>query len=186
MGLGCPCRYASAISHGNALGRCRTGGLKQPASPAAANCDTLDLDELCLDGVRVVQKLTGPGAHVDDLLLETFVVALRHRRSFDPGVYLHGPGCMASQQTSRCDMVAACVAFCFFVDAFFSWTPPLFSAVGSRGIPIGPTSAAMPPLVHAALQKMPFRLRQLFALLLSSVDEALSPARLVRLRGTRA
>jgi RNA polymerase sigma-70 factor (ECF subfamily) len=34
---------------------------------------------------RVIQRLTGSGAHVDDLLQECFVTAFRERHRFDPG-----------------------------------------------------------------------------------------------------
>jgi RNA polymerase sigma-70 factor (ECF subfamily) len=76
-----------------------TGGVGVPSpSLAIADAPALDLDLLYAEHAgflgRVLVRLVGDGAHVDDLLQETFVIAFRRRGSFDgsssPRTWLYG------------------------------------------------------------------------------------------------
>ncbi len=54
-------------------------------APARAQLDVGKLyEEMGPFLLRVIDRLCGPGGHVDDLLQETFVVAFRKRAAFDP------------------------------------------------------------------------------------------------------
>lgn len=59
------------------------------ADPRPASSDSLDVGWLYAEHAsfvtRVIRRLVGDDAHVDDLVQETFVVAFKRRADFDPG-----------------------------------------------------------------------------------------------------
>jgi RNA polymerase sigma-70 factor (ECF subfamily) len=133
------------------------------ATQAAASADELDIEKAYAEHApflaRVLSRLTGPGAHVDDLLQDTFLIAHRKRSDFagrsQVRTWLYG---IAMRLASRHHRSARRLRR--FTDVFAREPTP---AVGP-----GPDDALerrqKGKLAEAALARLSFKQREVFVL----------------------
>ena len=111
---------------------------------------------------RVIHRLTGPGEHVDDLLQETFLVAHRRRGEFEG----------RSQVRTWLYAIAAhlCMRHNRGVRRLFRFRERLALEMRGDASSAGPLPddeaqrLQAIALVHEVLQRMPFKLREVFSL----------------------
>jgi RNA polymerase sigma-70 factor (ECF subfamily) len=110
---------------------------------------------------RVIQRLAGPGPHVDDLLQETFIIAYRKRGVFDstrsePATWLYGIAAKLCSRHRR-GLLRFGRLKATFGEAIEQQEPSeLADQVLERSEEI--------VTVRAAIQKLPFKQREVFVL----------------------
>jgi RNA polymerase sigma-70 factor (ECF subfamily) len=132
-------------------------GLAVAATPA------LDIDRLYAEHAgflgRVLVRLVGDGAHVDDLLQETFVIAFRRRERFDgsssPRTWLYGIAARVAMRHRRG------AGRWLRALAGFTVEPRVESAAAPDA---DVERARAHTLVREALDRLPFKQREVFAL----------------------
>jgi RNA polymerase sigma-70 factor, ECF subfamily len=111
---------------------------------------------------RCIERLSGRGAHVEDLLQETFVAAYKHRRRFDP-----------DRASPRTWLYGIAANFCRThnrgLRRFFSFQSRWTTEVAAHATPPGQPDeqigrAQQTQLVCALLQRLPFKQREVFVL----------------------
>ena len=137
--------------------------MEASTSLAVADAPAIDIDALYAEHAafigRVLVRLVGDGAHVDDLIQETFIIAFRKRDSFDgrstPRTWLYG---IASRLAMRHRRGAG-----RWLRALGALIAEPMADVSTRpDTEIDRQRAAK--AVHETLDRLPFKQREVFAL----------------------
>jgi RNA polymerase sigma-70 factor (ECF subfamily) len=136
----------------------------EASSPSLAVEDvpTLDLDALYTANApfigRVLIRLVGNGAHIDDLIQETFIIAFRKRHTFDgrsaPRTWLYGIAARLAMRHRRG------AGRWLRAVGLFAAEPPRVEPGPDRELERAHAAAQ----VRAALDRLPFKQREVFVL----------------------
>ena len=137
-----------------------------PSLAAVADAPTLDIDALYAAHApfigRVLIRLTGDGPHIDDLIQETFIIAFRKRATFDgrsaPRTWLYGIAARLAMRHRRGAGRWLRALGLFAAEPEGSEPPPDHALDDSRA---REHAAAQ---VRAALDRLPFKQREVFVL----------------------
>ena len=137
-----------------------------PSLAAVADAPTLDIDALYAAHApfigRVLIRLTGDGPHIDDLIQETFIIAFRKRATFDgrsaPRTWLYGIAARLAMRHRRGAGRWLRALGLFAAEPEGNAPPPDHALDDARG---RDRAAAE---VRAALDRLPFKQREVFVL----------------------
>lgn len=137
-----------------------------PSLAAVADAPALDIDALYAAHApfigRVLIRLTGDGPHIDDLIQETFIIAFRKRATFDgrsaPRTWLYGIAARLAMRHRRGAGRWLRALGLFAAEPEGVQGPPDRALDDARG---REHAAAQ---VRAALDRLPFKQREVFVL----------------------
>ena len=137
-----------------------------PSLAAVADAPALDIDALYAAHApfigRVLIRLTGDGPHIDDLIQETFIIAFRKRATFDgrslPRTWLYGIAARLAMRHRRG------AGRWLRALGLFAAEPEGVQAPPDRALDDSRAREHAAAQVRAALDRLPFKQREVFVL----------------------